>query len=106
MITLLRLLPATLKLGARGQLLQLFVLEHGQVHFYKGCRAVFGPASCWKKWFHLREAPQCACSLFVLCQAILSFVIKQFSLDNIVLGGLGTGEASVALSPFFRSSRV
>ena len=30
------------------------------------------------------------------------FVIKQkLSLDNIVLGGLGTGEASVALSPFF-----
>ena len=28
----------------------------------------------------------------------MSFVIKQFSLDNIVLGKLGTGEASVALS--------
>ena len=29
-------------------------------------------------------------------------MIKQkLSLDNIVLGGLGTGEASVALSPFF-----
>jgi len=40
MMALLRLLPATLKLGARSAT-ALFVLEHGQVHFCPGLQGSF-----------------------------------------------------------------
>ena len=55
---LLRLLPTTLKLEGKGSpsATALFVLEHGRCISLKGCRAVFGSASCWKKGFHLRGA--------------------------------------------------
>ena len=104
-MALLRLLPATLKLGARGRLLQrhsLF-LNMGRCISVQGCRAVFGSASCWKKWFHLRGASVVRMrSFYVMSGNLVFFVIKQkLSLDNIVLGGLGTDETSVALSPFF-----
>ena len=57
-MALLRLLPATLKLGARGRLLQRhsLCLNMGRCISVQGCRAVFGSASCWKKWFRLRGA--------------------------------------------------
>ena len=61
------------------QVLQLFVLEHGPLR---------GPILCIQ--------------LFVLCQAILSFVKKQFSQGEIVLGVPGTGKVRVALSPFLK----
>ena len=33
-----------------------FILEHGRCISVKGCLAVFGSASCWKKGFHLKGA--------------------------------------------------
>ena len=104
-MALLWLLPATLKLGARGRLLQRhsLVFEHGQVHFCQGLQSCFWVRKLLEKtvppWRGLRSAR--VAFLFHVRQPCI-FVIKQkLSLDNIVLGGLGTGEASVALSPFF-----
>ena len=104
-MALLWLLPATLKLGARGRLLQRhsLVFEHGQVHFCQGLQSCFWVRKLLEKtvppWRGLRSAH--VAFLFHVRQPCI-FVIKQkLSLDNIVLGGLGTGEASVALSPFF-----
>ena len=99
---LLRLLPATLKLEARGRLLQTHssFLNMAGAFFSRVAGLFLGPQVVGKKGSAL-EGP-CACGLFVSCQAILFFCDKaKLSLESIVFGGLGTGEASVALSPLF-----
>ena len=49
---------SNIEIGGKGSpsATALFVLEHGRGISLKGCRAVFGSASCWKKGFRLRGA--------------------------------------------------
>ena len=61
----------------------------------KDCRAVFGSASCWKNG-SVRVRPFC----FMSGNLFFSDKGKLF-LDNKVLGGLDTGEASRFVTSFF-----
>ena len=96
---------SNIEIGGKGSAsaTAFFGLEHGQVHFYQGLQSCFWVRKLLEKtvppWRGLRSAR--VAFLSHVRQPCI-FVIKQkLSLDNIVLGGLGTGEASVALSPFF-----
>ena len=96
---------SNIEIGGKGSAsaTALFVLEHGQVHFCSGLQGCFWVRKLLGKMVPPSRGLRSAHAAFLShVRESCFFAIKQkLSLDNIVLGGLGTGETSVALSPFF-----